>query len=55
MHAKRPFLFIDVPDGEEKQSGRSTVNDAEADVVSQFLDLAVDYFKENDGQNGLPK
>ena len=54
LFAEHPFLFIDVDDGVEELKGTSFLNHEEVEVVSNFIEHALEVFKENDGSNGLP-
>ncbi len=47
MYSKAPFLFIDVPDGQEEKKGTSYYNTAEAEVIKEFTDFCLGMFNQS--------
>ena len=45
MHSESPFLFIDVPDGQEKLKGTSFCNFAEVDVICELKEFCLIMFE----------
>ena len=46
MYSDAPFLFIDVPSGQERLKGTSFYNDEEVEVVEQLFWHCCDIFKQ---------
>lgn len=46
LYSKRPFLFIDVKDGEEKVKGTSFANFEEANTTDALIGLCLNQFEE---------
>ena len=44
MYSQTPFLFIDVPEGQEQLKGTSFFNTAEVTVIKQFIDFCKSMF-----------
>lgn len=45
-YSDSPFLFIDVPDGEEQRKGTSFFNEEEAEVITLLTDHCIKTFRE---------
>ena len=46
LYSKRPFLFIDVKNGQEKVKGTSFANFEEAITTDALIELCLDQFEE---------
>ena len=46
MNSNAPFLFIDVPGGQEQLKGTSFCNMAEVDVITSLKDLCLQVFRQ---------
>ena len=54
MFSQRPFLFIDVPNGQEWLRGTSFCNMQEVDVIVKLKDFCLEQFQASTSNNSYP-